>query len=216
MDWKNKSFDREAVFAAERELVTEAARSFAAESLAGWQTTDTPDGLEARGYSASHAATAKFRIEPAPFGTKVVVTLLVERAGPLGFMLFDIGGYYDRQLRKWLEGIQWGLHRRLTSAPVQASSEQAGQATSKATGAGRFYIGCIVALLVLPVFLICTSAFIGLLTGHLYLLGRRGETINGPWARITSGIILTIAALIGFGMLRTRKRARAQYQDERF
>lgn len=209
MDWKNKRFDREAVFEAQRELVAEAARSFAAESLAGWQITDTADGFEARGYSASHAATAKFRIEPAPFGTKVAVTLLVERAAPLGFMLFDVGGYYDGQLRKWFEGIRWSLHQRLTST-VRASSGQAIQATSKATGAGRFYIGCMVALLGLPVLIFCTSAFIGLLTGHLYLLGRRGETINGPWARIISGILLTIAALVGFGMSRTKKRARAQ------
>src|SRR6201986_5542375 len=105
MDWKNKQLDREAVFQAQPDLVFEAARSFVAESLVGWQITDTADGFEARGSSASHAATAKFRIEAAPFGTKVAVTLLVERAGLLGLLLFDIGGYYDGQIRKWLEGI---------------------------------------------------------------------------------------------------------------
>lgn len=114
MDWKNKRFEREEVFQAERDLVSEAAHSFAAESLAGWQVADTADGFEARGDSASHAATAKFLIEPAPPGTKVAVTLLVERAGPLGFMLFDVGGYYDGQLRKWLEGIRRHLEQRLT------------------------------------------------------------------------------------------------------
>src|SRR2546426_4673864 len=83
MDWKNKHFDREAVFQARRDLVFEAARSFAAESLVGWQITDTAEGFEARGLSASHEATAKFQIEPAPGGTKVAVKLLVERASPL-------------------------------------------------------------------------------------------------------------------------------------
>ena len=210
MDWKNKRFDREAVFQAQRDLVLEAARSFAAESLVGWQITETADGFEARGHSASHAATAEFRVEPAPFGTKVAVTLLVERAGPLGFMLFDIGGYYDGQLRKWLESIQWGLQQRLTSATGHVSSEHGRQATPEATGTRPLYIGCIVALFVLPILLFCTSAFIGLLTGRLYLLGRRGETIGGPWARIFSGIILIVVALIVLRMLKVRKRARAQ------
>jgi hypothetical protein len=205
MDWKNKQFEREAVFQTQRELVFEAARSLAAESLAGWQITETADGFEARGSSASHAATAKFRIGPAPFGTKVAVTLLVERTGPFGFMLFDVGGYYDRQISKWLQGIQWNLHQRLTS-----TTGQGGQASPKATGARPLYVGCLIALFVLPLFIFCVSAVVGLLTGDLYLLGRRGETIHGPWARIFSGIILTIALLVVFRMLKMRKKAREQ------
>ncbi|HKP14116.1 MAG TPA: hypothetical protein VJZ91_18485 [Blastocatellia bacterium] len=210
MDWKNKRFDREAVFHAQRDLVLEAARSFAAESLVGWQITDTADGFEARGDSASHAATAKFRVEPAPSGTKVAVMLLVERAGPLGFMLFDVGGYYDGQLRKWLEGIQWHLHQRLASATPQESFEPGKQAIPKATGARPLYVGCLVALFVLPLFLFCISAVVGLLTGHLYLVDRRGGTIHGPWARIISGIILMIAVLIVLRVLKTRRKARDQ------
>ncbi|MBV8860002.1 MAG: hypothetical protein JOZ02_23930 [Acidobacteria bacterium] len=210
MDWKNKHFEREAVFQAQRDLVFEAARSFAAESLAGWQLADTSDGFEARGHSASHAATAKFRIEPAPFGTKVAVTLLVERAGPLGFMLFDVGGYYDRQMSKWLEGIQWHLHQGLTSTTQPESSAQARQAIPKPAGTQRLYVGCLVALFVFPLFLYCVSAVVGLLTGNLYLVGRRGGTIHGPWARIISGISLTIFVLIGLRVLKTRKKARGQ------
>ena len=109
MDWKDKHFHQEMVFQAPRETVLEAARAFAGESL-GWQIADTADGFEARGYSAAHQATARFRIAPASRGTKVQVELLVERASPLGFMLFDVGGYYNRQIRKWLEGIQWHVH----------------------------------------------------------------------------------------------------------
>lgn len=211
MDWKNKNFEREVVFQAQRDLVFEAARSFAAEALVGWQITDTADGFEARGSSASHVATGKFRIEPAPFGTKVSVTLLVERAGPLGFMVFDVGGYYDGQLRKWLDGIQEHLQQRLTPAPPQESSGQGGRAIPKATGARPLYMGCIVALFVLPIFLFVMSAVIGLFTGQLYFLGRRGETIHGLWARIISGIILVIAVLIGLRILKMRKKAREQY-----
>ncbi len=211
MDWKNKRFDREAVFQAQRELVFEAARSFAAETLVGWRITDTADGFEARGYSASHAATAEFRIEPTPFGTKVAVTLLVERAGPLGFMLFDIGGYYDGRTRKWLEGIQCRLHQRLTSATRHESAEQGEQAPPKAAWAGPLSVGCIVAFLILPIFLFCIFAVNGLLTGNLYLGGGRGgSTIHGPWARIISGVILTFVALIALRVLKMRKKAREQ------
>jgi hypothetical protein len=210
MDWKNKHFAREAVFQAQRDLVFEAARSFAAESLVGWQLTETADGFEARGYSASHAATAKFRVELAPFGTKVAVTLLVERAGSLGFMLFDIGGYYDGQIRKWLEGIQWRLHQRLTSATRQESLEQGKPALPKAAGTRPLYVGCLVALFVLPVFIYCITAVVGLLTGNLYLVGRRGGTIHGPWARIISGIFLMIAVLIVLRVLKMRRKAREQ------
>lgn len=211
MDWKNKRFDREAVFQAQRELVFEAAHSFAAETLVGWRITYTADGFEARGNSASHAATAEFRIEPTSFGTKVAITLLMERAGPLGFMLFDIGGYYNGQTRKWLEGIQWHLHQRLTSATRHESAEQGKQAIPKATWAGPLSIGCIVAFFLLPISLFCIFAVTGLLTGNLYLAGRGGgTTIHGPWARIISGVFLTIVALIALRALKMRKRARKQ------
>jgi hypothetical protein len=140
----------------------------------------------------------------------VAVTLLVERAGPLGFMLLDVGGYYDGRLRKWLEGIQWHLHQSLTSTTPQESLERGRQAPPKATGTRPLYVGCIVALFVLPIFLFCISAVVGLLTGHLYLVGRRGGTIHGPWARIISGIFLTIVVLVVLRMLKTRKKARDQ------
>jgi hypothetical protein len=206
MDWKNKHFDREAIFQAQRDLVFEAARSFAAESLAGWQITDTVDGFEARGYSASHAATAKFRIEPAPFGTKVAVTLLVERASPLGFMLFDIGGYYNGQIRKWLEGIQWQLHQSLASSTELQPMEQGKQAMPKApTRVGSYIAGCIFAFFLFPIFIYFITAIIGLLTGHLYLIGRRGTTVHGLWARIISGITLLIFVIIALRMVKMRK-----------
>lgn len=210
MDWKNKHFGQEAVFQAERDVVFEAARSFAAESLVGWQVTDTADGFEARGNSASHAATAEFRIEPAPFGTRVAVMLLVERAGPLGFMLFDVGGYYDGQIRKWLEGIQWQLHQRSASATRHESLGQGRQEIHKPTVTGRLSVGCITALFIFPILLFFISAVAGLFTGNLYLFDRGGRTIHGTWARIISGVILTIVVLIVLRILKLRRSARGQ------
>src|ERR1700738_1743007 len=115
MDWKYKHFRQERVFPAQCDDVTEAARTLIAESL-GWQVTDTPDGFTAQGQSFSHRAIANLRIQTAGAGTKVTVELLVERAGWRGFMLFDVGGYYNIQIRKWLDGVQWSLHQRLTGS----------------------------------------------------------------------------------------------------
>ncbi len=107
MDWKYKHFNQEAVFKASPASVLEAARAVVAESLEG--IGDTADGFVGRGYSAWHAAIATFRITPAPDGTKVAVELLVERAAMRGYMLFDIGGYYNGQIDKWFSGISQRL-----------------------------------------------------------------------------------------------------------
>jgi hypothetical protein len=198
MDWKYQRFEREALLQAPRETVLEAARSFAAESLADWQLADTADGFEARGRSASHTAAATFRIETAPFGTKVAVTLLVERAGPLGFMLFDIGGYYEGQLRKWLEGIQWNLHPRHPSAtPLSSTEPEKPAMPGTLVRASSCFTGCLLVLIFcpLPIWFIC--AVIGLLTGQLFLPGVDGmpsTTLHDPWARIVSILFLLFFA----------------------
>src|SRR5438552_1764866 len=100
MDWKYKHFNQDAVFKAPRESVLEAAAAVATESLRGWQINNTSDGFMASGYSAWHEAAATFRIEAAAGGTRVAVELLVERASPSGFMLVDVGGYYNAQIHK--------------------------------------------------------------------------------------------------------------------
>src|SRR6185295_10855003 len=102
MSWKYKHFHQERGFAASRDVVVEAARRFMSESL-GWKVTDTADGLKAEGYSFSHAAIGDFHIHSAGSDTRIDVDLMVERAGPTGFMLFDVGGYYSIQIRKWLD-----------------------------------------------------------------------------------------------------------------
>src|SRR6266478_5040559 len=116
MDWKYKHFHQERIFPAPRDGVFEAARAFMGESL-GWQITNTPEGLTAEGSSFSHRAIANLRIQSATggasseSGTRVAIELLVECAGGRGFMLFDVGGYYNIQIRKWLDGVQWSIHQ---------------------------------------------------------------------------------------------------------
>jgi hypothetical protein len=216
MDWKNKHFKLEAVFPAPRDMVLAAARAFAAESLAAWQIADTPDGFEARGSSFFHAATAKFRIEPASGGTNAAVELLVERASPLGFMLFDIGGYYDAQLRKWFDGIQLCLYQRLISG-VEHQSADKNKAfadwrpdwKSKRSGFERVIKTLVIVWTVIFCLFLVIMPVIGLVSGNLYLPlgGDGGFTIHGPWARTISGLILMIA---GFLVWKVKGRAHAQ------
>ena len=208
MDWKYKHFHQERVFPASRDLVLEGARTFMAESL-GWQVTNTPEGLTAQGYSFSHQAIANLRIQPAAgaasseSGTRVTVELLVERAGWRGFMLFDVGGYYNIQIRKWLDGVQWSLHQKLTGSHDESTNPLV-LADNKA--AACIFNGCLVFIVVMValyflVTFIC--AVVGLLTGHLYLWGRGGTlAIHGIWARIVSALILMFGAFLGWRIKR--------------
>src|SRR5882724_10989051 len=149
MDWKYKHFHQERVFPAPRDVVTEAARTFMAESL-GWQITDTPDGFTAQGYSFSHRAIANLHIQSAvggtssESGTRVAVELLVERAGWRGYMLFDVGGYYNIQVRKWLDGIQWSLHQKLTGTHDESTNPLVLAANKPAA---YIFIRCLVFIL---------------------------------------------------------------------
>src|SRR5439155_26734707 len=137
------------------------ARAFMGESL-GWQITnfalraqggrdvrapsDTADGFTAEGYGFSHRAIANLRIQSAAGGTKVAVELLVERAGGRGFMLFDVGGYYNIQIRKWLDGIQWSIHQKLTGSHDESTIPLV-LADNKATAC--IFNGCLVFIVVM-------------------------------------------------------------------
>src|SRR5258707_12504459 len=103
MDWKYKHLHQERVFPEPRDLVLKAACTFMAESLE-WQIADAPDGFAAEGNSFAHRAVADFRLQSVAGGTKLVVDLRVEGASALGFMLFDVGGYYSIQIPKGLGG----------------------------------------------------------------------------------------------------------------
>ena len=206
MDWKYKRFHQERLFPASLDLVLEAARTFVSDSL-GWQTTETPEGFSAEGYSFSHRALAEFHFQSAAGGTKVSVALRVERAGATGFMLFDVGGYYSIQIRKWLDGIQWTLHQKQTDG----QSEMLKPAVPAGNKAAAFlFNGCLVFIVVMFAlwFLVnFIAAVIGLVTGTLYLWGRGGTlVVHGLWARIISTLILLFGAWLVWRIQRQRSK----------
>jgi len=195
MDWKYKHFHQERVFAAPREDVTDAARAFMAESLR-WKITDTADGFTAEGYSFTHPAIENFNFKTVSGGTNVAVELLVERAGWRGFMLFEVGGYYSIQIRKWLDGIQWSLHQKLTGSHDESQNPLV---LAQNKPAAYIFNGCLVFIVVtFALYFLVTfiSAVVGLLTGHLFLLGRGSLIIHGIWGRIVSAAILVFGAFI--------------------
>ena len=202
MDWKYKHFHQERVFPAPRDLVFESARAFMGESL-GWQITNTPDGFTAQGYSFSHRAIANLHIQSAADGTNVAVELLVERVGWRGFMLFDVGGYYNIQIRKWLDGVQWSLHQKLTGSDDQSTNPLVLAANKPAA---YIFNGCLVFICVMfALYFLVTfiCAVVGLITGNLYLVGRGGTlAIHGIWARILSASILMFGAFLGWRVKR--------------
>jgi hypothetical protein len=209
MDWKYKHFQQERIFLAPRDVIFEAARAFMAESL-GWQVTRTPDGLTAEGYSFRHRAIANFQIQPAAGGasseseTRVAIELLVERVGWRGFMLFDVGGYYNIQVCKWLDGVQWSLHQKLTGS-IDESTNPLVLAEKKP--AACIFNGCLVFIVVTFAFYFLVtfiSAVVGLLTGHLFLLGRGNVIVHGPWARILSALILMFGAFLAWRIKRRK------------
>ena len=204
MDWKYKHFQQESVFQAPRGEVVNVARRDLSESL-GWKVTDTSDGLQAEGYSFSHAAIADFRIQSAGNETKIELNLRVERAGSTGFMLFDAGGYYSIQIRKWLDGIQWIIHQQMTGTPPQSVLPIPAE---NKTGA-RLFNGClmfsfvIIGLWFLGNFI---SAIVGLLTGTLYLWGKGGTIVlHGSVARVVASLIVLFGVFIAWRLIKARR-----------
>src|SRR5882672_9158541 len=170
MDWKYKHFRQERFFPAERDLVAEAARAFMAESLR-WQVTNTPAGFTAEGHSFSHGAIANLQIQSAVGGksaepgTKVAIELLVRRAGPFGFILFDVGGYYTIQVSKWLDCIQWSLDQKFGGSSDQSANPLVVAANKPAA---HLFNGCLVFICVMfAVYFLATfiGAIVGLFSG---------------------------------------------------
>jgi len=183
MDWRYKHFNQEAVFKASPESVLEAARAVAAESLEGIE--NTTDGFIARGHSAWHAAIATFRSMPAPNGTKLTVELLVERAALRGYMLFDVGSYYNGQIDKWFSRIS----QRLGGSPEQVL-------VSKTTSNLRVQRGCLMGCLVYLLVGTCLVILAIPLDRALFRVSS-GSTL-GPFGVVAStlGLLAGIAAFL--------------------
>jgi hypothetical protein len=209
MDWKYAHFAQEAVFQAQREPVLEAAREFLAEALVGWRIPVTAEGLEAIGRIANRAVTAKFRIEPASGGTRVTVTLQVARSSSMGYLLYDVVGFYDGQIHHWLEGIRTYLQHGPSSANPKESAELRKQAVARSRRGERLFMGCIAISLLVIAGVYGIVALIGLLTGSLYIPANNGgETIHGRWARVLSAIILLFFGWIAYRIWKPKKRNR--------
>ena len=210
MDWKYKHFHQERVFPAPRDVVTQAARTFMAESL-GWQITDTADGFTAQGYSFTHRAIANLQFQSAAGGTKVAIELLVERTGWRGYMLFDVGAYYNIQIRRWLDGVQWVLHQELTGTHDESQNPLV---LAQNKPAAYIFNGCLMFIVVMfGLYFLITfiEAVVGLLTGNLYLLGRGGTlAIHGMWGRIVSALILVFGAFVVWRIKRKPSSQRAK------
>jgi hypothetical protein len=106
--------------------------------------------------------------------------------------------------------IAQGLYFTSVSASAHEPIAQGNQPLRKDSRAVAVFVGCLAAFFLVAVFLFFISAVIGLLSGHLYLPDRGGGsgTLHGPWARITSGIILMFFAWILVLILRKRRRSR--------
>lgn len=182
-----------------------AARQYFVESLA-WQITDNAEGFNAEGTSFSHKCIVRLRFPSDATATKMVVDLAVSRAGGHGFMLFDVGGYYNIQIRHWLDGTQSNLHSNVSpqSTPISIPPPP----SSGNEGAACVFNGClgfIVAMVLLYVIITFFEAVVGLITGHLSLIGRGGTiTVEGQWARVISAVILMFFIFIAWRIKRNR------------
>lgn len=183
MDWKYKHFSQEAVFKASRQDTLEAARTVVAGSLDGIE--DTADGFVARGSGAWHHAMATFRITPTPNGTQVAVELLVQRAAMRGYMLFDVGGYYNGQIDKWFSGISQRLGH---------TQEQ--MLVSKTTSSLKSQRGCLAGCLVWLLAGACIGTFAVPLDRALF--PQFSGSIQGPFGILASfiGLLAGVAAFL--------------------
>lgn len=205
MDFKHKHFHQQRLYPAPREEVFDAARAVMTESV-GWMITkETSEGFTAEGSSFGHAGIANLRFGSGGSATTANVELLVERAGFSGFMLFDVGGYYNIQIRKWLDAIQASLHQQATGqapptpAPLQPPNKSA----------ACIFHGCLLLIAIafgLYALVTAVGAVIGLVTGNLFLIGRNGNlTVHGPAARAISAVILGFGAWIVWRIFKKRR-----------
>lgn len=213
MDWKYKYFKQEAVFQAETGIVREALHAFAKDWLNDWKVSETWDGLEAKSPPGFRSGTAKFRIEPALGGTKVAIEMQVQRAASLGLMVFDFGGYYDGQIRKWLQALPWWIQQKQAAATQSAGqhgkSVPAGPPIPKPERHTDRLMGCVTILIVIVGSMYAIVALAGLVTGNLYIPGNDGGfTIHGQGARILAASFLVLFSWIAVRLWNVRKRNR--------
>jgi hypothetical protein len=111
--------------------------------------------------------------------------------------LFDAGGYYNIQIRKWLDGIQWSIHQKLTGTRDESQNPLV---LAENKTAACIFNGCLMFIvLMFGLYILVTfiSAVVGVITGNLYLWGRGGGlVVHGVLARIVSALILLFGAFV--------------------
>jgi hypothetical protein len=180
MDWKYKHFNQTAIFNASRQDVLEAARAVLAESFGAIE--DTADGLIARGRIGWQAAIGALRVTPASNGTQVSVELLVERVAIWGYMLFDIGDYYNGRIDQWFSGI---------AAHLSGTQEQA--LVSTTASSWRLRQGCLRGCLVYLFVGACLASF-AIPLDHALFLQLSGSSL-GPFSVMASVVGLLVGVL---------------------
>ncbi len=128
MDWKYKYFRQEAVFNAPVQEVLEAARSVFAKTFSDVQ--ETSEGFTAQGFSGWRPANVTVQVASAVAGTQVTVEMKVNRLSSLGFMLWDVGGYFNGRIDNWFRAIAERLggpdQHRLVSKTTTGNAIQRG------------------------------------------------------------------------------------------
>ncbi|HEX8990213.1 MAG TPA: hypothetical protein VF784_00915 [Anaerolineales bacterium] len=199
MDAKYKHFNQEATFKALPSTVLEAAREVAAQSFAAIE--GTADGFVASGPSAWHAATATFRVTSAPEGARVAVELLVERAAMRGYMLIDVGGYYDGQIDKWFAGIAQRL-----------GGDQGQVLVRKTTSGVRTRQGCMAGCLVWLIVGTCLGIASFPLDQSLF--AKASGTVPGPFSLLAS-LLALLAGVVVFLYVTNPDAASSKFIRER-
>ncbi len=178
MDWKYKHFHEQAVFNAPIQTVLEAARTAVSEAFG--QAQDTPDGFVANGRSGWRDATATFHAASVASGTQLSVELVVERSTMRGYMLWDVGGYYNVQIDKWFARIA----ERLSSAGEQPL-------VSKSTLNYRVRQGCLAGCMVWLVAVLCLSTIGTVLDRAVYPQSSQ-SSFGGPFTAAASALALLV------------------------
>ena len=100
-------FHGDRVVSAAPDAAREAVKAMAAEELSGFALRETPDGWTGSGILGLHQTDAALTIEPSGTGAKVTIELSVLRSSSTGgYMLYDLGSFYDRHIRKWLADVE--------------------------------------------------------------------------------------------------------------
>lgn len=212
MGWKHKHFTGVRTYRQPVSQVLAEALALMSEAPRWAIEENTADGFSTRTNTKDfgHDATATFQVVPDGDGARLTIEMAVRRFGLEGYMLFDIGGYYDGEIRHWLEGINDRL------------DGQAGAAAYRLRGTGKRMYGCLTSFIVVGLGLslgwnFIIGPIIGLTTGVYYVVGGRhgGDELHGAWARGVSAGILALDGLVFFYLRRWYRRSAALRAPDR-